>query len=118
LWIVLRQLYMDDRGINSHADETAALVTDDPTLQKIAASLDYPSLVLEMLHSIEQDSTIGRLSVDSVARGREVRLIVCIILTSGRLSGIDCIGFQPGINSYSHRGFNPASLDVLTRRYR
>jgi len=101
-----------------HADGTAALVTDDSTLQKIAASLDYPSLVLEILHSIEQDSTIGRLSVDSVARGREVRFIVCITLTSGRLFGIDCIGFQSGINSNSHRGFDPSSLDVLTRRCR
>jgi hypothetical protein len=102
----------------SRADGTAALVTDDPTLQKIAASLDYPSLVLEILHSIEQDSTIGRLSVDSVARGQEVRSIVCSILTLGRLFGIDCIGFQSGINSNSHRGFNPSSLDVLARRYR
>ena len=101
-----------------HANGTAALVTDDSTLQKIAASLDYPSLVLEILHSIEQDSTIGRLSVDSVARGREVRFIVCITLTSGRLFGIDCIGFQSGINSNSHRGFDPSSLDVLTRRCR
>ena len=71
--VVLRQPYIHIRRPNSHADETAALVTDDSTLQKIAASLDYPSLVREILHSIEQDSTTGRLSVDSVARGREVR---------------------------------------------
>lgn len=70
---MLRQPSIHIRRPNSHADETAALVTDDSTLQKIAASLDYPSLVLEILHSIEQDSTTGRLSVDSVARGREVR---------------------------------------------
>lgn len=71
--VMLRQPYNNIRRPNCHADETAVLVTDDSTLQKIAASLDYPSLVLEILHSIEQDSTTGRLSVDSVARGREVR---------------------------------------------
>lgn len=99
----------------SRADGTAALVTDGPTLQKIAASLDYPSLVLEILHSIEQDSTIGRLSVDSVARGREVLIVLCIILTLGRLLGINCIGFQSRIDSNCHRGFDPSSLDILAR---
>lgn len=94
------------------ANSTAALVTDDTTLQKIAASLDCPSLVMEILHSIEQDSTDGRLGVDTVARGREVSSLCLQMLMIGCTFGIDCIGFQSGINPGRHCRFDDSSLDL------
>ncbi|WVQ97812.1 hypothetical protein IAU59_004927 [Kwoniella sp. CBS 9459] len=53
----------------------AALVADDATLQKSAAERCCPTLIVGMLHTINQDEAKGELGNDAASRSREATLL-------------------------------------------
>jgi hypothetical protein len=63
-------LVSDD--LESLADPTAGLISDDASLQKLATQQGSLELVTKLLATIEGQSEGGELSLSIIERGREV----------------------------------------------